>query len=154
MPVNIFGHFPHWAGAKWPIFIICGGHVNRNDILMNENMLFGCFWVFFRGFSWGFHLFWAILVKWGLHWGAFVRFCLTGWLGWSVAFGWLTDFVHGVFHCRLWGADWVLPCTVAGWVFHCCWHECTWVAVRFASQCSLVWCSVLGLGFGGCRLGF
>ena len=154
MPVNIFGHFPHWAGAKWPIFIICGGHVNRNDILMNENMLFGCFWVFFRGFNRGFHPFWTILVNWGLHWGAFERFCSVRWLSCSFVFGCWTFLFTDVFHQLLCGADWVRPCTVAGWTHNSCLHECIWVAVRVIGWYLLVWRWMLGTGIGGCRLGF
>lgn len=100
---------------------------------MNENVLLGCFCIFWRGLRHDFDLFCTKTVIYHLHLGAFDGFRSTWVLGLSLAFGWLTDFVHGVFHCRLWGADWVLPCTVAGWTHNSFLHECLWLAVGVVS---------------------
>lgn len=71
---------------------------------MNENVLLGCFCIFWRGLRHDFDLFCTKTVIYHLHLGAFDGFRSARVLGWPVMFGWLTVFVHGVFHCRLWGA--------------------------------------------------
>ena len=116
--MNDFYHFPGCVRRKW--------------LFDERKRAFGVFCIFWRGLRHDFDLFWPISVKCLVYLGAFDGFRSAWVLGWSVMFGWLTVFVHGVFHWLLWGADWVLLCTVAGWVFHCCLRECLWVAVSFA----------------------
>lgn len=83
---------------------------------MNENVLLGCFYVFWRGLRHDFDLFWPISVKRLVHLGAFDGFRSTWVLGWSVMFGCLTVFNHWVFQRVWWVLGCMLPCIGVDWL--------------------------------------
>ena len=127
VPVNIFGHFPHWAGAEWPIFIICRGNMHKMSLLMNKNVLFGAFGRFsgvLTGVLTRFERFWLIGDCIGVRLCDFVQcVCWVGRLrsgGWPILFmGFFTAVCGVLIGC--FPAWWLGGCFIVAGMSACGW---------------------------------